>query len=289
MQLAILTIILIRNVCVRMPCRVLSYAYPEAGDVAITVVEMGGEYYFASTSATCFAEQHPNKTTAHRGEKALAVSSSGLAHISVRGANAVSVVRTAGELVDEIVGGTTGLQRLVDCTAFVTNTTEGFLLEKALGGFNLALTVLIAGLEPGDQAALHCIATTSPTLPVALSPSLIPRPSSDAVATSRAPIAVRSNDIVWVSGLCAKQANASDAFATLSQIVSMEKVLHCKFFLSNITNMDALFGGFYEVFNVGAPPPPSRGEFTTPSLDESCKVVVHCCAADVKEQEHTLT
>ena len=265
----------------------LAYAYPEAGDVAITVAEMGGEYDFAYTSATCFAEQHPNKTSARRGKKALAVSSSGLAHISVRGESAASVVHTAGELMDEIVGDSTGLQRLVDCTAFVTNTTQALALEKALSGVNVALTMLIAGLEPGDHAALHCIATTSPTLPVALSPSLVPTPSK-AVAPPRAPVAVRSNDIVWVSGLCAKQANASDAFDTLSHIVHMEKVLHCKFFLSNLTDMDALFGGFYQVFNVGAPPPPSRGEFVTPSATESCKVVVHCFAADVKEDGHAL-
>ena len=159
-----------------------------------------------------------------------------------------------------------------------------------MAGLHLALTVITAGLDPGDKASLQCIATTTATLPVPLTPILNTAAPSVAVSQSRPPVAVRSNDIVWVSGLCAKQANASDAFALLEQMVTMEDVLHCKFFLSNLTDMQTFFGGFYDAFNVGAPPPPSRAEFVALSAtNESCKVVVHCCAAESKPQERQLS
>ena len=108
--------------------------------------------------------------------------------------------------------------------------------------------------------------------------------TADARATTTTPYAVSARGQVFVEAAPARLRNATDALAGIERALvgagsSLKLAANCVFWVRQLARMSDLFAGFYQTFNVGAYPPPSRTEFVgtaLPSDCKSCAVVAKC-------------
>ena len=89
---------------------------------------------------------------------------------------------------------------------------------------------------------------------------------------------------MFVEGIVGYNTNGTDAFraleATLTRAgTTMKNVLNCLFYVREESAVLSLFGGFFDVFNVDAPPPPSRTEFVGRAAQAKGQVTAKCVAA----------
>eukprot|EP00756_Hemistasia_phaeocysticola_P059613 Hpha_TRINITY_DN36444_c0_g1::TRINITY_DN36444_c0_g1_i1::g.20041::m.20041 len=235
--------------------------------VALTVVEMAGEWSFFNTSASCVAVQPGGAAkSVHRHPSGRVVAVEGgagvrrLTHVTAEGSTPEEVLREVAETVG-------GLEGLAECTAYVQEATAGEELHSTLRQRGVAVTTLSVGKgQPG--VILRCTGGM--------------HQAKERLESVPGVFAVKQGGLVHVEGIGAALANGTDAFTKLETVLksantAMENVLRCHFYASNISIVPTLFQGFYQVFNVDAYPPPARTEFVARHSTE--QVTVQCVAA----------
>lgn len=241
--------------------------------VALTVVEMGGEYGdWFNTSTSCIGVQPGGEARSvvtrqsppGKGARAYATSiEAGVprrAHVVAEGANVSEVL----DLVGQALGHTHGpnasmLENLVECTGYLASESLATELREALSAAATppALTLLFGDF--GESVILRCVAGVGSTFTKE-------RVTLPGTASSSPLYAVREANLLHVSSIGAAHQNGTDGFETLERILElagsrMDLVLNCHFYCRSTPVVQQLFDGFYQKFNVEAFPPPSRTEF----------------------------
>jgi len=235
-------------------------------EVALTVVEMGGEFPFFNTSVSCVAVQPGGAAKSvrrHASGRVVAVEGGEgvrrLTHVTAEGSDAQEVLQG----VEETIG---GLDGLAECTAYVQDAASGEELHSALRKSGIATTTLIVG--GGQPVILRCTGCL--------------KEGKEAVDSVPGVFAAKQGGLVYVEGIGAAVANGTDAFTKLETVLksagtAMENVLRCHFYASAPSVVSTLFQGFYQVFNVDAYPPPARTEFIAHHATE--QFTAQCIAA----------
>ena len=271
--------------------------------VALTVVEMGGEFLGQPTSCSCIGVKPsllPKKVT--RVGNATAV-------LAKRWAYASSYATTAAIAIDalskalaaaavESGGGVraTPLAGLVECEVYARRASDAAAVRAALSAASIgaavapSLTVLVVKDGPfarSPYVSLQCVATT-------LAPSA--KRYVSAVAPSGAHVTgVVADGLVFVGGVDGvKGQNATDALAGVEAVLHaagtfLNETVACRFYAQKATVVMGIFYGFFAVFNAanfydGQIVPPTRVEFvaTSDTACATCDVYAKCIAATVE-------
>ena len=273
---------------------------------ALAVFEgVAGEFSGVPSSISCTAVRSPLAAFTRGTARAVRASTQpGVSHawVSAHGdiQSAKDVWRDIGDVLTA-AGATAGGADLVDCLVSVGNvsTAAGVRADyKAVssgGGIVPPGVLSIVSPLPAAGASassfdLRCLAVVNASQSAQKNGKATRAAEKRAVVGANkshvlaAPSAVIAGDTVYVSGIFAKQRNATDAFKALAAVLksagsSMSLVLNCLFFARNQSAIQDVFAGFYEAFNENAPPPPTRAEYTALSECADCPILVKCTAA----------
>eukprot|EP00658_Telonema_sp_P-2_P070552 TRINITY_DN60019_c0_g1_i1.p1 TRINITY_DN60019_c0_g1~~TRINITY_DN60019_c0_g1_i1.p1 ORF type:complete len:228 (-),score=59.85 TRINITY_DN60019_c0_g1_i1:287-898(-) len=185
------------------------------------------------------------------------------------------MVSTSGTSAADMFGTAWPLLRsrsaqLVDCTVWLQDMAMADSVRQWLRAHSPTMpsvTIVRAGVS-GTMSA-QCAASTHPITPIH--------------APAESAYAVRANGLVWVSGISGLLANGTDTLHVLKRTlanvgVPMRSVVNCIFYVKHQSIISELFEGFYQVFNLEHPPPPSRTEFQATSECTECQVLTKCIA-----------
>ena len=196
------------------------------GGAALTFVELVGEYSVFNTSSTCRSVVPASGTKrvvrGANGTHNVAVAAGTLVHVSVEAANLTEALAATAALLDESQAVTDAAPaQLVDCFVALTNISAAAEVRNAFNvtGTSPALTIVGAGLSPGANIALQCVASTQPVSITSAPRRHSPRHRFDGdSASSPLPVAraVTSGGFVYVDGVAARQPNATDALVRWS-------------------------------------------------------------------------
>ena len=287
----------------------------EAGP-ALTVVEMMGEYDgafgFTIGCVAVLPALMPTRVVATTTGSGRAIVDRGnISHFSVRAAtanDALTEVATLAEaaVTDDVAGKdggfggagaagaagagatgnsvTNGLERLIECTAFVRAGTLGEAdakaVVKALDATRVppALTVVHAPTDvPGEASSVFTTYAYdgghSEAHGVAIACTALaghaPEHRKRRVKVGSAGSAVVADGLVHASALLTHDVNASSAFDELATLLksagsSLDLAIRCRFFLQAPPPTGypaALFASFQRTFCEAHPPPPTRAEY----------------------------
>ena len=271
---------------------------------AVTMVPMQGEFGgWFGVQLSCLASTAPpskrfaTTVTSPSGlTNVTAVAAGSLVHLSVEefvydGVDIINVeLLSAVENAMYTVGAYASWNGLLECTAFVNSEQDAKALRQGLTAAALpaaapAITTLVlldqSATAPTDglRLRLRCTGLVTPGAPKT-AVTLPNAPSVRAVVSA-------STGHVFVSGIDAKSANATDAYETLGEVLTKagstaDLATKCHFYLRDYASMQGMYAGFYSYFNEQHFPPPARTEFTRVASEAwcaDCPMVVQCDAA----------
>ena len=266
--------------------------------IALTVVEMGGEFGFQPTEISCLAVQPSQlpKVATHvvlAAANATAVRTARFIHSAASGSSVGDAVAALANATTQVH--TTTMRRplagLVECEVYLRRAADAAAMRSALSaiaiGAAVAPVLTIVLLKDGlfarsELVSLHCTSTIDPAGKRAVfAPSASAlRSSGSARSEDRGgavAVAVVSDGLVFLAGVDGTRPDALDALSRVGAAFEASKTqlnetLLCRFFQADPLNIEALASGFFDVFNNatenflhGVVAPPTRVEFVAKS------------------------